>query len=174
MEATYTIEGNINKKDQIAFQYLSVFFKKPIGLLVYLVIAALGSFVIGKNILGDNYLYYVTFALGIFGFLIFLTYARVRLKVVRKMVKDISGKYEQFFTYRFFGHGISLEGKRMSKNKIVKYEYLYRIIESRKYFIIYFNEFEGVPLRKSDVPNVNELKSFLKDKVGKKYTTAPF
>lgn len=174
MEAVYTIEGNINKDDQIAFQYLSVYFKKPIGLIVYAITSALGAFIFGKNILGDNYLYYVFFGLGIFGFLIFLTYARVRLKVVRKMVKDISGRYDQFFTFRFFGHGISLEGKRMSKNKVVKYEYIYRVIESRKYFIIYFNEHEGIPLRKSEVSKLAEFRAFLKDKVGKKYISAPF
>lgn len=164
MEPLYTIKSKLEKKDHIKFMYVSTFFKKPITFLFFVAAAVAGGIGFGRGARLQETWQFFLLGFGIFALLIFFIFVRVRAKSVKKIIKDKTGNYELENTFKFFPKGMILEGKKMKTASLVKYEKLYRVIETRDYFMIYFNEFQGSLFKKSQVENCNEFQDFLRSK----------
>ncbi|ELC8453755.1 YcxB family protein [Clostridium perfringens] len=165
----FTIKTSINKKDYSRFLYIATFLRKKFTIPAIIVITALmAGFVSYNNRIFElkSFLIYWLILLIITLFAIV-----VKIEFQSRERADKAGVLKSIETLEFFDDILVIKSTAFKGKSKIKYYKFYEVIETKNYFIIYFNRRQASIIRKIDLEDslVDELRNFLTGKIGNKY-----
>ncbi|NGT49229.1 hypothetical protein DDA98_06620 [Clostridium perfringens] len=165
----FTIKTSINKKDYSRFLYIATFLRKKFTIPAIIVITALmAGFVSYNNRIFElkSFLIYWLILLIITLFAIV-----VKIEFQSRERADKAGVLKSIETLEFFDDILVIKSTAFKGKSKIKYYKFYEIIETKNYFIIYFNRRQASIIRKIDLEDslVDELRNLLTGKIGNKY-----
>ncbi|WP_258350804.1 YcxB family protein [Clostridium perfringens] len=160
----FTIKTSINKKDYSRFLYIATFLRKKFTIPAIIVITALmAGFVSYNNRIFElkSFLIYWLILLII---TLFAIVVKIEFQSREREKADKAGVLKSIETLEFFDDILVIKSK-------IKYYKFYEVIETKNYFIIYFNRRQASIIRKIDLEDslVDELRNLLTGKIGSKY-----
>lgn len=167
----FTIKTSINKKDYSRFLYIATFLRNKFTIPAIIVITALmAGFVSYNNRIFElkSFLIYWLILLII---TLFAIVVKIEFQSREREKADKSGILKSIETLEFFDDILVIKSTAFKGKSKIKYYKFYEVIESKNYFIIYFNRRQASIIRKVDLEDslVDELRDLLTGKIGNKY-----
>ncbi len=167
----FTVETTIETKDYRRFLYLTTFLKSRATIILMLLATALAALFLAFY---DHYFYPLMFILY---WIILLLAAvlvivfKVERKVKQKITTDRTGTFGAKETLDFYRDFVTLKSTAVEGETRIKYSQFYRILESRDFFITYFDANLASLIRKKDLggKTTEELRALYKKKMGRNY-----
>ena len=161
----FTIKTSINKKDYSRFLYIVTFLRKKFTIPAIIIITALmAGFVSYNNRIFElkSFLIY---------WLIFAIVVKIEFQSREREKADKAGVLKSIETLEFFDDILVIKSTAFKGKSKIKYYKFYEVIETKNYFIIYFNRRQASIIRKIDLEDslVDELRNLLTGKIGNKY-----
>ena len=172
--ALYEVTTIMEQEDIRKFLYLTTFRKKTITIPLIILIAAVCSF-FTVNMIGN---FDIMKFLPIWLILIIIAFGAMCFKIEFKSRKGINsqktGNYRPQQTITFYENYIIATNKSAKGTYKIKYNKIYKIQETKNYFIIFNSETSASLVRKKDidVEIQDKLKDFLYRKLGKQFKSA--
>lgn len=167
----FTVETTMEKNDYRKFLYTATFLKTW-----YLLPMLLGMTLLGALLLAwvkESFAVpailplWVELSVVAVGAVCF----QVEHKNKRRQKTDRSGTFGSKTILRFYEDKLEMETVSPASKGELAYEQFYQLLESRTFFIFYINATQASLLRKVDVSDVKELRTFLKAKFENRYHT---
>ncbi len=167
----FTIKTSINKKDYGRFLYIATFLRKKFTIPAIIVITALmAGFVSYNNRIFElkSFLIYWLILLII---TLFAIVVKIEFQSREREKADKAGVLKSIETLEFFDDILVIKSTAFKGKSKIKYYKFYEVIETKNYFIIYFNRRQASIIRKIDLDDslIDELRNFLTGKIGHKY-----
>lgn len=173
-EPIYLIETTLEKEDYRRFLYTATFFKEKLTFPLIALMSLGGSVLIS---LGEPWRSVPTVLL-LWAALFVLSVAGICLMVEtknRQRVKtDRSALFGSKVILKFYEDSLSVEQPAFSSSSTLGYDQFYALLESREYYIFYFNANQATLIRKKDIAKEAEFRDFLKGKFWGRYKTTGF
>lgn len=167
----FTIETTMEKKDYHKFLYISTVLKSKIMILFLLLLTA---FLSGQISYNENYfdlkeflIFWIILVMVFFLVIIF----KIETKF-RKIIKtDKTGAFGSPEILDFYEDFLIVKSKVFEGEIKVKYDQIYKVFESKDYFITYFNANKATLIRKKGVKSevIDSLRSLYKKNLINKY-----
>lgn len=167
----FTIKTSINKEDYRKFLYIATFLRKKFTIPAIIVITALmAGFVSYNNRIFElkSFLIYWLILLII---TLFAIVVKIEFQSRERAKADKAGILKSIETLEFFDDILVIKSTAFKGKSKIKYYKFYEVIETKNYFIIYFNRRQASIIRKIDLEGslVDELRNLLIGKIGHKY-----
>ncbi|HEX3026033.1 MAG TPA: YcxB family protein [Clostridia bacterium] len=169
--ALFTVSTVMEKEDYRAFMNLATFRKSPVIIPLLLLITAAIALII-------------TVVCGAFSLLVFMIcwlvelltilisfYIKIENKI-KKIEKTNSGAtFGSRQTINFFDEYLVASNEGIEGSNKIKYEQFYQLMESKNYFLLYFNATMGALIRKKDIGpgELDSLREHFRNKFGAKF-----
>lgn len=167
--ALFTITTTMESDDYRKFLYLATFRKKPFTIPMILAVAAIGALLATQTNPADDIIRFLL----IWMFMLALTVAIICFKVEykhRQRIKtDKTGAFGTSQTIKFYEDYLRSTNQSVESKNKMRYDQFYKIIETKNYFILYYNANMASLIRKKDMTCEKELRGFLKNKFSKNY-----
>ena len=167
----FTVKTTMEKEDYHKFLYISTFIKSKIKILFLLFFTA---FLSGQISYNENYF-------DLKGFIIFLIILvmvailviifKIEIKFRQIIKTDKTGSFDSHEVLDFYGDFVIVKSKVFEGEIKVKYTQIYKVSESKNYFINYFNANQATLIRKKDMESevIDSLRSLYKKNLTDKY-----
>ena len=169
MEAILQVKSKFDKKDYKNYLFLASFKEKkstlPFIFAMPLVISIIISYftkILSLKSVIFLYLPFVAIALGV-----------VLLKIAISLLKiglvDTSNVFDTYNTFTFFEDNIQVENEKVEGASSFEYKHIYKVLESKEYFLFYFSNVIVSIVKKQDIEDYEKFSSLINLKLGKKY-----
>lgn len=166
-----TVKTKMEKEDYRKFLYLATFRRNKLAIPMIFVIGAIGAIFIaihaGSFSLTTFLISWVLLTLLAFGVIIF----KVEQRNKQRIKTDNTGAFGALTTLDFFDEHLIVTTECFDGKSDVKYEQIFRVLETQDYFITYFSANSASLIRKVDmsIEDQNNLKGLLQDKLVERY-----
>ena len=168
----FIVKTYIDKKDYHKFLYIATFFRRKFMIPILLVVSAImGYFVaINKEVFSwrEFFVYWILLLL----ITLFAIVVKIETRNREKRKEDKkSGIFSACETLEFFDDFIVIKSTAYESKSKVKYNKFYEILETKDYFIIYFNRQQASIIRKFDLDkeNIGKLQNLFSKKLSSRY-----
>lgn len=162
----FVIRTTLNKNDFREYLYISTFLrnKKVFAILygVCVILAIISNWIL-HNLTVQSV---IVRSLIVFGILVVLLCAGIEVKSRRFAKNTGIDENGENSILRFYKDHMEV-GIKASGD--ISYDQFYELLESKKYYLFYFNEKFASFVKKSEVQNEEDFSKFLKDVFGDKY-----
>lgn len=170
----FSVGTRLEEKDMHKFLFQATFFgnKKMLPMLAGLSLMIAALFSMSKGYLTAWSL--LTNWAGYFTLMVLLLVIQVELRNSQRKRMDKSGAMGSLTQMSFYEERMAMQNETLHSQGEVLYSQLSRICESPEYIVFYLQQNQATVLRKKDLASPEEaqsLSSFLKEKVGGRYTT---
>lgn len=172
-EPRFQIKTTMTKADYRKFLYLATFFRSWLVLPLLMLLAFVGSVVIGAmqgfscGATAVLWLVLVAFSAGVICF-------KVERKNAQRIKTDHTGSFDSENELDFYEDHITMENAALKSRSELGYAQFYLVMESREYFIFYLTMNQAALLRKRDVEDCEAFRRFLQEKFKEKYRRMPY
>lgn len=167
-----SVKTSIDKKDYHKFLYIATFLRRklmiPMIILVSVIMAGVVAF--NKEVFKfTDFFIYWAILLGITFFAIVI---KVETRNREKIKADkINGSLKAQETLEFYDDFVVIKSTAFKSKSKLKYSKFHDVIETKNYFIIYFNRQQASIIRKADLDNeiIGDLENLFIEKLKGKY-----
>ena len=168
-EAKIIINTTMSKEDYRKFLYIATFKRSKVIIPLMILISLIGSLIISY----DNgqikpFTLIISWVL-LYALSIIVIIFKVERKNKQRIQTDKTGTFDSVNTLKFFDDKIIMENQSLKSSGQLNYNKFYALLESKDYFIFYFNVNQASLIRKADVPDIKEFKTFITGKFEGKY-----
>lgn len=167
----FTIKTSIDKKDYHRFLYIATFLRKKFTIPVIIIISALMAGFVSYNNGAFEIKSFLIYWLILLAITIFAIIVKIEFRNIERVKADKAGVLKAIETLDFFDDAVVIKSTAFKGKSKVKYYKFYEVIETKDYFLIYFNRRQASIIRKIDLegPLMDELRNLLIEKIGHKY-----
>ena len=157
----FIIKTRMEKSDYRKFLYIATFCKNKITIPMILLISFIGAIIYCQGIMGFHIV-----AVGVWTIIMFVVSMsvicfRVERRNNKRMATDATGAFDSESILTFYEDRVIMENECMKSKGELTYAQFYFVLESKEYFIFYINANQASLIRKKDIDNCEEFKSFL-------------
>lgn len=168
----FAVKTSMDKKDYHKFLYIATFLRRKFMIPVLLVVSAIMGYFVAYNKEVFKWSEFFMYWILLLGITVFAIVVKIETKN-REKIKDNkkSGVFSARETLEFFDDCVVVKSTAYKSKSKVKYSQFYEILESKDYFIIYFNRQQASLIRKVDLDleSLEKLKRLFNDKLSHKY-----
>ena len=167
----FTVKTSMGKEDYHKFLYIATFLRSKMIIPFILLIAALMAAFLAY---GDNQ-FNVTKFIALWILLAMVAILTIIFKVERRnkqrIKTDKTGVFNSQETLDFYEDYLIIKSTVFEGESKIKYSQFYQVLESKDYFITYFNMNQASLIRKKDMvkETIEMLRSLYENTMGKKY-----
>ncbi|SHI19970.1 YcxB family protein [Sporanaerobacter acetigenes] len=167
----FTVKTSMGKEDYHKFLYIATFLRSKMIIPFILLIAALMAAFLAY---GDNQ-FNVTKFIALWILLAMVAILTIIFKVERRnkqrIKTDKTGVFNSQETLDFYEDYLIIKSTVFEGESKIKYSQFYQVLESKDYFITYFNMNQASLIRKKDMDKetIEMLRSLYENTMGKKY-----
>lgn len=163
MNEPIIIKTTIKKEDYRKFLYIATFRKSPYTLLMIAFISFLGSALLN---LTDKYSWQLFISHWIFLYIAALCAVCIKLEIIKKrrIKSDKIQTYESENILEFYDDKVIIKNEYLKSVIEIEYSRFFKLLECNDYFIFYMTYNQATLLRKKDIDDLKEFKSFIKEK----------
>lgn len=165
----YTIRTIMEKEDYRKFLYIATFRRNYLVIPMIAVMALAGAVLSAWSYGKVTLLFVFSFWVLLFCVSIGVICFKVERKNKRRISTDKTKTFGSVTILKFFDNYLVMETPATKGKNTLNYDQFYKLIESKDYFIFYFNANMASLLRKKDISNLEEFQTFIKTKFGKKF-----
>lgn len=166
----------MEKEDYHKFLYIATFLRSKIIIPFILLISALAAIFLAYSENQFNAINFIVswFVLGAVAF--FTIIFKVERKNKQRIKTDKTGVFNSQETLDFYEDFLIIKSTVFEGESKIKYSQFYQVLESKDYFITYFNMNQASLIRKKDMnkETIEKLRSLYQKTMGKKYKTIKF
>ncbi len=165
-----TVTTQMERKDYRRFLYLATFCRNRIIIPLLFIVSAIGALAVSYSEGGVHWSGFI----GAFGIYCVLCFGAVALMVEfrnRQHAKAEGGSFGQKQVYEFYGDRLVTYADSTPERAALRYEQMYRVLESRRYLVFYCMANLAFLLRREDVTGEEwqQLTQLLQQAMGKRY-----
>lgn len=167
----FTVKTSMGKEDYHKFLYIATFLRSKMIIPFILLIAALMAAFLAYS---DNQ-FSVTKFIALWILLAMVAILTIIFKVERRnkqrIKTDKTGVFNSQETLDFYEDYLIIKSTVFEGESKIKYSQFYQVLESKDYFITYFNMNQASLIRKKDMDKetIEMLRSLYENTMGKKY-----
>lgn len=167
----FTIKTSMDKKDYHKFLYIATFLRKKFTIPVIILITALMAAFVSYNNRAFEVKSFAVYWLILLIITLFAIIVKIEFQNRERVKADKAGILKAIETLDFFDDAIIVKSTAFKGKSKVKYYKFYEVIETKDYFLVYFNRKQASIIRKKDLEGNLEggLRDLLIEKVGYKY-----
>jgi len=165
------VKTTMEKEDYKDFLYKTTFFKSNYAIPFILLSSGLMAIFLSQGYQGNSVVYFF----GSWIFLIVIVTLNIVYKIERKFKRkidnDIAGLFGSMERLEFYDDFIIINSPKFSGVVTFRYDQIYRVIDQKRYFLVYFNATQSIMIRKKDMNlELNgRLRSLYKEKLSDRY-----
>ncbi len=168
-EPVFLIETRMEIEDYRKFLYTATFCRNKLMIPFVILIAFAGSLIVnwsdGHFQLIPIVITWIFMTVSAIGAILF----KVERKNKQRIKSDKTGTFGSINTLKFYDDKVIMEIKELHSSGELRYDQIYRLMESREYFIFYLTMNQASLIRKKDVDNIGSFRNFLMLKFQKRY-----
>lgn len=167
----FTVKTCMEKEDYRKFLYIATFLRSkviiPFILLLSLIMAGLLAYNENQFSIGKFFMFWILLAVIAVVVVVF----KVESRNKQRIKTDKTGVFDSQETLDFYEDFLIIKSTVFEGESKIKYSQFYQVLESKDYFITYFNINQASLIRKKDIDNefIEKLRVLYKDKMGDKY-----
>lgn len=167
----FTIKTSMDKKDYHKFLYIATFLRKKFTIPVIILITALMAAFVSYNNGAFEVKSFAVYWLILLIITLFAIIVKIEFQNRERVKADKAGILKAIETLDFFDDAVVVKSTAFKGKSKVKYYKFYEVIETKEYFLVYFNRKQASIIRKKDLEGNLEsgLRDLLIEKVGHKY-----
>ena len=167
----FTVETTMNKKDYHKFLYIATFLRSKIIIPFMIAISGIMSFLLTYNESPFNITKFISFWIFLLAIAIFVVIFKVERRNKQRIKTDKTGFFGSKETLDFYEDYIKIKSTAIEGETKIKYSQFYQVLESKGYFITYFNVNQAYLIRKEDldVDTIEKLRLLYQKVMGKNY-----
>ncbi|NMB08653.1 MAG: YcxB family protein [Tissierellia bacterium] len=167
----FTVKTSMEKEDYRKFLYTATFLRSKIIIPFILIIAALAAAFLayGENQFSKTKFVIMWIVLAGMAFLTIIF--KVERKNNQRIKTDKTGVFNSEETLDFYKDFLIIKSSVFEGESKINYSQLYQVLESKDYFINYFNVNQASLIRKKDIDaeTIEKLRILYQEKMGEKY-----
>lgn len=168
-EAQIIINTTMTKEDYRKFLYIATFKRSKVIIPLIILISLIGSVIISyENGQIKPFTLIISWVL-LFAMSIIVIIFQVERKNKQRIHTDKTGSFGSINTLKFFDDKIVMENESLKSTGQLNYNQFHGLLESKDYFIFYFSANHASLVRKVDVIDIKEFKTFIISKFEGKY-----
>lgn len=168
-EPIITINTTMTKEDYRKFLYIATFKKNKVVIPLMILISFIGGLAISyKNGQIQPFMLIISWVL-LFLLSIFVIIYKVERRNKQRIKTDKTGTFDSINILKFYDDKMVMENKALHSTAQLSYDQFFTLLESKDYFIFYFTVNQASLVRKVDVSNLKEFKTFIIGKFEGKY-----
>ncbi|MGB5823853.1 MAG: YcxB family protein [Proteocatella sp.] len=165
----FTIQTKMEKEDYRKFLYIAAFRRNPHAVHMLVIMSMVASVLTSMwtktlDIVSVATLWIIMLATAVF---------MICLKIERKnkamIATDKTGTFGGVNILHFYQNHMIMETPDIKGTSTLEYSKFYKVLESKDYFIFYFNANMASLIRKKDVEDLEMVSGFIKNVFGEKY-----
>lgn len=165
----FRYETTMEKEDYKKFLYTATFKRNKFVIPLIALIAMLGSLIVAF----DNGIFNLTVFFICLIFMFILAIGVVCFKVERRnnqrIKTDKTGTFASKSILSFFEDKLIFETPALNSTGTLAYNQIYKLMESKEYFIFYITYNQATLLRKKDMNDIERFREFIVSKFNGKY-----
>lgn len=167
----FTVNTCMRKEDYRKFLYIATFLRSKIIIPFIFIMSGLMSAFLSydgsKFNIGEFLIFWLVLALVAVGVVIF----KVERKNKQRVKTDKTGAFDSEETLDFYENFLIIKSTVFEGESKIRYDQFYQVLESKDYFITYFNVNQASLIRKKDMneETTEKLRALYQDKMGNKY-----
>lgn len=164
----FKISTKIDKKDYKKFIYITTYFKDVKRLILFiLLILALSIFlnIDDTDIIKKSIFTFIFFS----AVTIISQVIRISNKINKRIKTDKFGIFDSKTDLYFYNSEINIVDEDKRSNMYLKYSEIYKLIETKDYYLFYINYNQASILRKRDIDEKENFNFFIKRKFENNY-----
>jgi hypothetical protein len=167
----FSIETRMEGKDYRKFLYIATFFRKKMVIPMILLLSGAMAYLLSISENGFSISAFLVFWLVLLLVGIASTAFQIERKNKVRIKTDKTGTFGAVNELLFFENEFEVNSEVLKSQSTIEYEKIYQVLESKDYFIVYFNANQAAIVRKEDMDIDIELKvrDLFERKIGKKY-----
>ncbi|KAJ53014.1 amino acid permease [Clostridium tetanomorphum] len=154
----FTVKTTMEKEDYRKFLYVATFKKTPIIIPMILFMAAIGSAVIAFDKGSFNIVTFLVTWVIMTAFIFGIICFKVEDRNKKRIRTDKVGAFGTYQTVIFYENCIVTFNEKIEGKSKIRYDQLYRVLESKDYLIFYYNENMASLIRKKDIEEDDRTK----------------
>lgn len=168
----FIVKTSMDKKDYHKFLYIATFFRRKFMIPVLLVGSAIMGYFVAYNKEAFKWSEFFIYWILLLGITLFAMVVKIETRN-REKIKDNkkNGIFSACETLEFFDDCVVIKSTAYKSKSKVKYNKFYEIIETKDYFITYFNKRQASIIRKVDLDKeiMEKLQNLFSEKLSHKY-----
>lgn len=165
----FEITTTLENKDYRKFLYTTTFLRNkwtvPLMALIACVCAAVFAWMEG----GMPFPRFALIWFFLWAFSLFTVSFKVEQKYKKRVETDRAGTFNTTTVLKFYEDGLHIEVEAMRSSGNLKYDQIYRVYESKSFWMLYLNASQATLIRKCDVEDEMALTAFLKARFETRY-----
>lgn len=168
----FTVKTIMGKEDYRKFLYIATFLRSKIIIPFILFLSALMAIFLAYSENGFNITEFFIFWIVLTILAIFTVIFKVERKNRQRVKTDKTGVFDSQEILDFYEDFLIVKSSVFEGEFKIKYSQIYQVLESKEYFISYFNMNQASLIRKKDMDNEksDKLRSIYKKNMGNKYS----
>ena len=169
----FTVKTTIEQKDYHKFLYIATFFKRKVYPLILFIFTAILSLLVTYNEGCFSPKEFLVFWIILNIFLILVIVIKIEIIFRQRIKTDNTGFFNSTEILDFYTDFLIVKSKVFEGEMKIKYNQIYKIFESKDYFIFYFNINNATLIRKDDLEKeiINNLSYIFKNNLKNNYKT---
>lgn len=168
----FSVKTSIDKKDYHKFLYIATFLRRKLMIPMIIIVSAIMAGVVAFNKEVFQFTEFFIYWAILLGITLFAIVVKVETRNREKIKADkINGSLKAHETLEFYDDFVVIKSTAFKSKSKLKYYKFHEIIETKNYFIIYFNRQQASIIRKVDLDNetIENLKKLFIEKLKGKY-----
>lgn len=165
----YIIDTTMEKEDYRKFLYIASFLKNGYTIPLIGALTLLGAIVIGRM----NEMFTFPGVALLWGVLFVCSTAMICYRIERKnkqrLRTDKTGTFGSKSVLKFYDDHMVMETPSVEATMSLAYRQFYQLLESKDYFIFYYNSHQASLLRKKDLQDTAAFRKFIMEKFSCSY-----
>lgn len=167
----FTVETTMNKKDYHKFLYIATFLRSKIIIPFFMTLSGIMSFLLTYKETPFNITKFILFWILLLAIAISVVIFKVERKNNQRIKTDRTGFFGSKETLDFYEDYVKIKSTAIEGETKIKYGQFYQVLESKGYFITYFNVNQASLIRKEDMDGdtIEKLRLLYQNVMGKNY-----
>lgn len=171
-KALFAIETKMEPKDYRKFLYIATFFRKKMILPMIFLFSGAMAYLLSISEKGFSISAFIVFWIVLLAVGVASTSFQIERKNKLRIKTDQSGTFGALNRLVFFDNEIEVSSEALKSSSVIQYNQIYQVLESKEYFIVYFNANQAAIIRKIDIKREIEpkLRDILVKKIKRTYS----
>ncbi|WP_099190883.1 YcxB family protein [Tepidibacter mesophilus] len=169
----FTVKTSMEKEDYHKFLYIATFLRSKIIIPFILFLSALMAIFLAYSEHQFNIIKFFIFWMVLTIVAVFVIIFKVERKNKQRIKTDKTGVFNSQETLDFYEDFLIIKSTVFEGESKIKYSQFYQVLESKDYFISYFNMNQASLIRKKDMDKEksDKLRSVYQKNMGNKYSS---
>jgi len=167
----FTVETTMEKKDYRRFLYTATFCRRKAVIPFILLISAAAAALLAYEHSYFDVIKFIIYWLFLAAAAVLAIIFQVERRNKQRINTDKTGAFGAKETIDFFEDFLTIKSTAFAGETSIQYSQFYQVLESKDYFITYFNMNQAALIRKEDLDSetTDKLRALLQRKMGRNY-----